>query len=177
MCSGQKLLTGCRRLASTCCFPHRRSSNPRCSLLSLGLSLALPPLFLEERAELPSPRPVLPFEDNVECVNVCAETCCQWQLGLQEVAGEEGRREAARRLRVTTAGGGRGGSGGEKDAEPARPPARSPRAARPHSRRGERASCQGPESGDQADVSPPPPPPGLDLPQPEPPPPPPTFLP
>lgn len=59
-----------------------------------------------------------------------------------ERRGEKAAGSARARVRVR----GRGGGGGE-DAEPARPPARCPRAARRHSHGGERASCQGAERG------------------------------
>lgn len=79
------------------------------------------------------PGPVFSHEGNVSVRMYAQRRYVSGSSGsgeLEQRGGgrEEGREKPRRRLGV----GGRGGGGGE-DGEPARPPARSPRAARRHS--------------------------------------------
>lgn len=88
--------------------------------------------------------------------------------GCRKWGREKGRRGSPPPVR------GRGGGGGQRDAEPARPPARSlpPGRASALTLREEGELPGSGEGGVRPPLPPPPPPPGLALPLPEPPPPP-----
>lgn len=121
-------------------LPHPRASNPKlCSpLLSPWASQGLP---LPRREPLSSHLLVFYLKMNTGCVKCVRRQASRSSSSREPAGGKEGRQTPpeGRGKRGTTGLGGRGGGRcktGREDAGPARPPARSPRAARRHSRSG-----------------------------------------